>query len=264
MIVTYGMLNDVLTDKSVLPNVRLVYLRILNHYNEERGCFAGEDCIADDLGISRSTVARAIATLVEKGWIKRIQRFAQKTNFYVPRKHINTVVEAYQNDTPEEVAYQNDTPRRIKMTRPIKEEKESKEKEIITAKAVMQVEQPATAKSHSPEAKMKTRKACDPATKLVTWFYYEFLGYKPANFGKEMRHAKSLLDAGLIDNETHGEMLRFYEWCQSQTWITSGITLGLMSSVYNQFRSPASQNGVNNDRANWHAQKALELESLGL
>lgn len=76
-------------DSDLKSRAILVLQYMLNRINKERTCFPSIKTIAKKVHISISTVKRALKELVEKGFVKKIERFvkekngAQTSNLYI-------------------------------------------------------------------------------------------------------------------------------------------------------------------------------------
>lgn len=54
-----------------------VYIYLSDHTNPQSQCFPAINTIAGALGLSRSTVKRALHDLEDNGWITRVQRYRE-------------------------------------------------------------------------------------------------------------------------------------------------------------------------------------------
>jgi DNA-binding transcriptional MocR family regulator len=66
------------------------YAALASYDWDGRGCWASLETLAADMGCSIDTVERAIAGLVEKGWVKKIRRGGRLTNRYAVRDAIDS------------------------------------------------------------------------------------------------------------------------------------------------------------------------------
>lgn len=72
---------SVVTDGSLSPWARLLYLLLLDHRGP-RGCIPGRDTLARELDTSERTVDRALAELAEAGRVRRVRRGRGHSNAY--------------------------------------------------------------------------------------------------------------------------------------------------------------------------------------
>lgn len=75
--------NFLLKDPSLSANAKVVYSMLLSYAWHNNLVFPGQERMADDLGTSQPTVARAIKELEAHGWLEVQRRGQGKTNLYV-------------------------------------------------------------------------------------------------------------------------------------------------------------------------------------
>ena len=69
-----GYFSTIYTDN--LPHrAKTVYMYLRDRANEKRSCWPGINRIAIDLGMSRSTVKRALGDLIQNGYIEKELRY---------------------------------------------------------------------------------------------------------------------------------------------------------------------------------------------
>lgn len=74
--------EPLLLDQTVSHLAVRTYALLDRYADSERGCFPGQDTLADRLGVSRGTVNRAIGELKAKGWLT-VRRRRNASNLYV-------------------------------------------------------------------------------------------------------------------------------------------------------------------------------------
>lgn len=74
--------NFIIKDKELSAWARLAYAVLLSYAWQEGSCFPGQQRIADDLGISRQYVSKALKELREHNYIDWKQQGLNKPNIY--------------------------------------------------------------------------------------------------------------------------------------------------------------------------------------
>src|SRR5690242_4282709 len=72
--------NCVIRDKTLSSNAKLVYAQLLSYAWHNDYVFPGQDTMAEELGISRPTVNKAIAELEAEGYLEVRRRGQGLTN----------------------------------------------------------------------------------------------------------------------------------------------------------------------------------------
>lgn len=75
--------NFLLKDPTLSANAKVVYSMLLSYAWHNNLVFPGQERMADDLGTSQPTIARAIQELETHGWLDVQRRGQGKTNLYV-------------------------------------------------------------------------------------------------------------------------------------------------------------------------------------
>jgi DNA-binding MarR family transcriptional regulator len=75
--------NHMLNNKDLSAVAKLVYAKLLSYAWNNNLVFPGQETMAEDIGLSKSTVNRGIQELEEKGWLEIQRRGQGKTNLYV-------------------------------------------------------------------------------------------------------------------------------------------------------------------------------------
>ena len=75
--------NIILKDPKLSANAKVVYALMLSYAWHNNRVFPGQDRMAEDLGTSRPTVTKAVAELVQEGWLETQRRGQGKTNIYI-------------------------------------------------------------------------------------------------------------------------------------------------------------------------------------
>lgn len=75
--------NILLNDKNLTANAKLVYSKLLSYAWFNDRVFPGQERMADEVGLSKSVVNRAVLELQNNGWLEIQRRGQGKTNVYV-------------------------------------------------------------------------------------------------------------------------------------------------------------------------------------
>ena len=82
--------NFILEDSTIDPGAKLVYVLLLKYAWEKDKVFPGQDRLAADAGLSRSSVSEKIQKLKKKGWIEIERRGLGRTNIYKVNFRVKT------------------------------------------------------------------------------------------------------------------------------------------------------------------------------
>lgn len=69
-----GYFGKIYTDPELSHRAKAVYMYLYDRADAEGKCWPGIKTIAADLGLSRSTVKRALNDLVDKGYLRKEER----------------------------------------------------------------------------------------------------------------------------------------------------------------------------------------------
>jgi DNA-binding MarR family transcriptional regulator len=75
--------NYLLRCPDLSNNAKIVYAKLLSYAWANDRCFPGQERMAEDIGTSQPTIARALQELVTQGWLEVERRGQGKTNIYV-------------------------------------------------------------------------------------------------------------------------------------------------------------------------------------
>jgi hypothetical protein len=75
--------NYLLRSRDLSNNAKIVYAKLLSYAWANDRCFPGQERMAEDIGSSQPTIARAIQELVTRGWLHVERRGQGKTNIYL-------------------------------------------------------------------------------------------------------------------------------------------------------------------------------------
>lgn len=78
--------NELLSNKSVCPVAKVLYLLLMRRLFQKDFCFPGRETLAKELGLSPRQVDRYIQELKVANWIKVVRRGQGKTNYYYLKK----------------------------------------------------------------------------------------------------------------------------------------------------------------------------------
>ena|SRR5689334_9764031 len=80
--------NFLLKDPKVSANAKVVYSMLLSYAWNNAYVFPGQERMAEDIGLSQPTIARAVKELEQQGWLEIQRRGQGKTNIYVLKYRI--------------------------------------------------------------------------------------------------------------------------------------------------------------------------------
>ncbi len=75
--------NILLKSPSLSSNAKVSYCKLLSYAWHHNRVYPGQERMAEDTGMSRPTVSRAIGELEKKGWLEVKRRGQGQTNVYV-------------------------------------------------------------------------------------------------------------------------------------------------------------------------------------
>src|SRR5919206_5313218 len=75
--------NFLLKDPDISANAKVVYSMLLSYAWNNSYVFPGQERMAEDIGLSQPTIARAVKELEDEGWLEIQRRGQGKTNIYV-------------------------------------------------------------------------------------------------------------------------------------------------------------------------------------
>ena len=81
--------NIILKDPKLSTNAKVVYALMLSYAWHNNRVFPWQDRMAEDLGTSRPTVTKAVAELVQEGWLETQRRGQGKTNIYILKYRVD-------------------------------------------------------------------------------------------------------------------------------------------------------------------------------
>ena len=104
-------LEEVARDRNLTPSEKLVYGEIDRLCGVD-GCFAGNEYMADDLGLTAATVSSAVSTLVRHGYVRREKGEGGRRYLWVNREPAETrerpkKSDAHSEEVAEVVGYLN-------------------------------------------------------------------------------------------------------------------------------------------------------------
>ncbi len=74
--------NFILTDSKLSSYAKLSYALLLSYAWQKDSCFPGQERMANDLGVSRQYLSKALNELQDSNYIKVERRGLNKTNIY--------------------------------------------------------------------------------------------------------------------------------------------------------------------------------------
>lgn len=80
--------NMLLKDQKLSSNAKLVYTMLLSYAWHNDRVFPGQERMAEDMGTSQPTIARATKELQENSWLEIQRRGQGRTNVYILKHRV--------------------------------------------------------------------------------------------------------------------------------------------------------------------------------
>ena len=79
----FTQIPNYLLNQTFSNNAKVVYAKLLSYAWHNNKVFPGQERMADEIGTSQPTVARALKELEQEGWLEIQRRGQGKTNIYI-------------------------------------------------------------------------------------------------------------------------------------------------------------------------------------
>jgi DNA-binding MarR family transcriptional regulator len=79
----FTQIPNFLLNQTFSNNAKVVYAKLLSYAWHNNKVFPGQERMADEIGTSQPTIARALKELEEEGWLEIQRRGQGKTNVYI-------------------------------------------------------------------------------------------------------------------------------------------------------------------------------------
>ena len=218
------------------PLMAQVYLTLAAHANRDGACWPSQARIATESGISERKVRSAITAFCEAGIVTLERRGRINIYHLIPADRIpdidyeancRNVVPLSDANKDDQYRHQGTSRRHVgTQQRPVTTD--------IPAPRADKLDTRTTTKNITKDMPDKPA-ASQPASRIYEiahWYAKRVSGVVPGKGAREWAHAKSLAETGITDDE----LTDLYDWLGGQKWVTS-ISLGLMASRYNEWRS---------------------------
>jgi DNA-binding MarR family transcriptional regulator len=79
----FTQIPNYLLNQTFSNNAKVVYAKLLSYAWHNNKVFPGQERMADEIGTSQPTIARALKELEQEGWLEIRRRGQGKTNIYI-------------------------------------------------------------------------------------------------------------------------------------------------------------------------------------
>ena len=79
----FTQIPNYLLNQTFSNNAKVVYAKLLSYAWHNNKVFPGQERMADEIGTSQPTIARALKELEQEGWLEIKRRGQGKTNIYI-------------------------------------------------------------------------------------------------------------------------------------------------------------------------------------
>ena len=79
----FTQIPNYLLNQTFSNNAKVVYAKLLSYAWHNNKVFPGQERMADEIGTSQPTIARALKELEQEGWLEIQRRGQGKTNIYI-------------------------------------------------------------------------------------------------------------------------------------------------------------------------------------
>ena len=134
---TPSITNELIRDKSLKANTKILLLVLMTYENKEGFAYPSQPRLIEETGLSKNTLLKCLNELEEKGYIKRVKEKGENNKYYINSSiKIDTGSSIKIDTTKEESSIKNDTRGSIKidtlevLSTSNKKEKENKKSNI--------------------------------------------------------------------------------------------------------------------------------------
>ena len=134
---TPSITNELIRDKSLKANTKILLLVLMTYENREGFAYPSQPRLIEETGLSKNTLLKCLNELEEKGYLKRIKEKGENNKYYINSSiKINTSTSVKINTSEDITSIKNDTRGSIKidtlevLNTSNKKEKENKKSNI--------------------------------------------------------------------------------------------------------------------------------------
>ena len=134
---TPSITNELIRDKSLKANTKILLLVLMTYENKEGFAYPSQPRLIEETGLSKNTLLKCLNELEEKGYIKRVKEKGENNKYYINSSiKIDTSTSIKINTSEDVTSIKNDTRGSIKidtlevLNTSNKKEKENKKSNI--------------------------------------------------------------------------------------------------------------------------------------
>ena len=134
---TSSITNELIRDKSLKANTKILLLVLMTYENKEGFAYPSQPRLIEETGLSKNTLLKCLNDLEEKGYIKRVKEKGENNKYYINSSiKIDTSTSIKINTSEDTTSIKNDTRGSIKidtlevLNTSNKKEKENKKSNI--------------------------------------------------------------------------------------------------------------------------------------
>ena len=84
---TSSITNELIRDKSLKANTKILLLVLMTYENKEGFAYPSQPRLIEETGLSKNTLLKCLNELEEKGYIKRVKENGVNNKYYINRKN---------------------------------------------------------------------------------------------------------------------------------------------------------------------------------
>ena len=128
---TSSITNELIRDKSLKANTKILLLVLMTYENKEGFAYPSQPRLIEETGLSKNTLLKCLNELEEKGYIKRVKEKGENNKYYINSSiKIDTSTSIKINTSEDITSIKNDTGGSIKIdTLKVRDISNKKEKE---------------------------------------------------------------------------------------------------------------------------------------
>ena len=113
---TPSITNELIRDKSLKANTKILLLVLMTYENKEGFAYPSQPRLIEETGLSKNTLLKCLNELEEKGYIKRVKEKGENNKYYINSSiKINTSTSIKINTSKDAGSIKNDTRGSIKI-----------------------------------------------------------------------------------------------------------------------------------------------------
>ena len=80
---TPSITNELIRDKSLKANTKILLLVLMTYENKEGFAYPSQPRLIEETGLSKNTLLKCLNELEEKGYIKRVKEKGENNKYYI-------------------------------------------------------------------------------------------------------------------------------------------------------------------------------------